>query len=67
MRLQAAQMFAQGMNAGQIAGLLRVSAKSVYQWRRPGGQAGRDTTRRLVSRNPWRDVGYAGVRGRDQG
>ena len=36
MRLQAAQMFAQGMNAGQIAGLLQVSAKSVYQWRRAG-------------------------------
>jgi hypothetical protein len=33
-RLQAAQMFAQDMAAGQIAGLLRVSTKSVYQWRR---------------------------------
>ena len=41
-RLQAAQMFAQDMAAGQIAGLLRVSTKSVYQWRRAwraGGEA----------------------------
>jgi transposase len=41
-RLQAAQMFAQDMDAGQIAGLLRVSTKSVYQWRRSwraGGEA----------------------------
>jgi hypothetical protein len=30
-RLQAAQLFAQDMNAGQIAGLLRMSTKSVYQ------------------------------------
>ena len=33
-RLQAAQLFAQDIGAGQIAGLLRVSTKSVYQWRR---------------------------------
>jgi transposase len=33
-RLQAAQMFAQEMGARQVAGLLRVSTKSVYQWRR---------------------------------
>jgi transposase len=33
-RLQAAQMFAQDMDPVQIAGLLRVSAKSVYTWRR---------------------------------
>lgn len=35
-------MFAQKMAAGQIAGLLRVSTKSVYQWRRAwrvGGEA----------------------------
>ena len=32
MRLQAAQLFAQDVDAGQIAGLLRVSTKSVYQW-----------------------------------
>ena len=48
-RLQAAQMFAQDMGAGQIAGLLRVSTKSVYQWRRAwraGGDAG------LASKGP---------------
>jgi hypothetical protein len=33
-RLQAAQMFAQDADAGQIARSLRVSTKSVYQWRR---------------------------------
>ena len=33
-RLQAAQMFEQGMDPVLIAGLLRVSAKSVYAWRR---------------------------------
>ena len=41
-RLQAAQMFDQDMDAGQIAGFLRVSTKSVYQWRRAwhgGGEA----------------------------
>ena len=30
-RRQAAQLFAQDMDAGQVAGLLRVSTKSVYQ------------------------------------
>ena len=41
-RLQAAQMFDQDMDPGQIAGFLRVSTKSVYQWRRAwhgGGEA----------------------------
>jgi putative transposase len=41
-RLQAAQMFAQDIDAGQIAGLLRASTKSVYRWRRAwraGGEA----------------------------
>ena len=41
-RLQAAQMFEQGMDPVLIAGLLRVSTKSVYAWRRAwraGGQA----------------------------
>ena len=41
-RLQAAQMFGQGMDPAQIAGLLRVSTKSVYAWRRAwraGGEA----------------------------
>ena len=42
-RLQAAQMLDQGMDPVQVAGLLRVSVKSVYQWRRAwrcgGGEA----------------------------
>ena len=41
-RMQAAEMFAQDTGARQIAGLLRVSTKSVYQWRRAwraGGEA----------------------------
>ncbi len=41
-RLQAAQMFEQDMDPVLIAGLLRVSAKSVYAWRRAwraGGEA----------------------------
>ena len=41
-RLQAAQMFEQGIKAAQVARLLRVSAKSAYQWRRrwrSGGEA----------------------------
>jgi len=41
-RLQAAVMFAQDADAGQIARSLRVSTKSVYQWRRAwraGGKA----------------------------
>jgi len=41
-RLEAAQMFAQDADAGQIARSLRVSTKSVYQWRRAwrsGGEA----------------------------
>jgi transposase len=41
-RLQAAGMFEQGMEPVQVAGLLRVSAKSAYQWRRAwtaGGSA----------------------------
>ena len=33
-RLQAAQMYEQGMDPVQVAGLLRVSTKSAYQWRR---------------------------------
>ncbi len=48
-RLQAAQMFAQGTNPAQIAGLLQVSTKSVYAWRRAwraGGEAA------LVSKGP---------------
>ena len=41
-RLQAAQMLEQDIDPVQIAGLLRVSTKSVYQWRRAwraGGEA----------------------------
>jgi transposase len=41
-RLEAAQMFAQDTDARQIARSLRVSTKSVYQWRRAwraGGEA----------------------------
>ena len=41
-RLQAAEMFAQDTDARQVARSLRVSTKSVYQWRRAwraGGEA----------------------------
>jgi transposase len=41
-RLQAVQMLEQDIDPVQVAGLLRVSAKSVYQWRREyreGGEA----------------------------
>ena len=41
-RLQAAQMFEQGIKPAQVARLLRVSTKSAYQWRRgwrTGGEA----------------------------
>jgi transposase len=48
-RLQAAQMFAQDMDAAQIAMSLRVSTKSVYQWRR-AWRAGGDAA--LASRGP---------------
>jgi transposase len=51
-RLQAAQMFEQGAGPVQVAGQLRVSAKSAYQWRRrwlAGGQAA------LASRGPGGD------------
>ncbi len=34
MRLQAAQMYEQGVSAVQVAHRLRVSTKSAYQWRR---------------------------------
>jgi hypothetical protein len=33
-RLQAAQVLERDMGAAEIAGSLRVSTKSVYQWRR---------------------------------
>jgi transposase len=41
-RLQAAEMFADDVDARQVASSLRVSTKSVYQWRRAwqaGGEA----------------------------
>ena len=49
LRLQAAQMLEQGIKPVQVARLLRVSAKSAYQWRRrwrAGGEAA------LASRGP---------------
>ena len=49
LRLQAAQMFEQGMKPVQVARCLRVSTKSAYQWRRrwrAGGAAA------LASRGP---------------
>ena len=54
MRLPAAQMFAQDMDAGQIAGLLRVSTEPVYSWRRDwraGGEAA------LASKGPGGNAG----------
>ncbi len=49
LRLQAAQMFEQGIEPVQVARCLQVSAKSAYQWRRrwrAGGPAG------LASKGP---------------
>ena len=49
LRLQAAQMFEQGIKPVRVARLLRVSTKSAYQWRRrwrAGGPAG------LASKGP---------------
>jgi transposase len=48
-RLQAAQMFGQGMGAVRVAGLLRVSTKSAYQWRR-AWESGGDAA--LASKGP---------------
>jgi transposase len=48
-RLQAAKMFAEDADARRIAGLLRVSTKSVYQWRR-AWRAGGDAA--LASKGP---------------
>jgi transposase len=48
-RLQAAGMFAQDADPVQIARSLRVSAKSVYQWRRAWRAGG---TEALASRGP---------------
>ena len=40
LRLQAAQMFEQGIKPAQVARLLRVSTKSAYQWRRSWRKGG---------------------------
>lgn len=48
-RLLAARMFARDMDPVMIAGSLRVSTKSVYQWRR-AWRAGGDAA--LASRGP---------------
>jgi transposase len=49
LRLQAAQMFKQGIAPAQVAGLLRVSTKSAYQWRRRWRAAGEAA---LASKGP---------------
>ena len=49
MRLQAAEMFAQDADPVQIARLLRVSTKSVYQWRRAWRAGGQEA---LTSKGP---------------
>jgi transposase len=48
-RLQAARMFEQGMSPVQVAGVLRVSAKSAYSWRRSWRAGGEPA---LASRGP---------------
>jgi transposase len=48
-RLQAARMFEQGVAAAQVARELRVSTKSVYQWRRAWAAGGQTA---LTSRGP---------------
>jgi putative transposase len=48
-RRQAAQMFAEGRSAVEVAGLLEVSTKSAYQWRRAWVAGG---VRALASRGP---------------
>jgi putative transposase len=48
-RLQAAQLFAQDADPAQIARALRVSTKSVYQWRRAWRAGGEEA---LASKGP---------------
>jgi len=48
-RRQAAGMYEQGIGAVQVAGLLRVSTKSAYQWRRAWEAGG---TAALASKGP---------------
>ena len=78
-RLQAAQMFEQDMDPVQVAGCLRVSTKSSYQWRRrwraggaaalasrgPGGAACRLSERQLARLRAALDLGPA-VHGWDE-
>jgi transposase len=73
LRLQAAQMFEQDIDPVQVARQLRVSTKSVYQWRRrwraggqaalaskgPGGAAGRLDERQLGRLRAALDLGPA--------
>jgi len=47
--MQAAELFARGVSAEEIAARLRVSTKSVYQWRRRWASGGE---RALVSAGP---------------
>jgi transposase len=56
LRLQAAQMFEQGIRPVRVARLLRVSAKSSYQWRRrwrAGGPAALASKGRAGRRAVW--------------
>ena len=57
-RLQAARLFEQDVDARRIAKILRVSTKSVYQWRRAWG---RPATR------PWGAAGDAALASRGPG
>jgi len=71
-RLQAAQMFEQGIKPAQVARLLRVSTKSAYQWRRSwrsGGDAalaskGRAGTRASWTKDSWPGYGPRWTLGR---
>jgi putative transposase len=79
LRLQAAQMFVQGIKPVQVAWCLRVSTKSAYQWRRrwraggaaalastgPGGAACRLSERQLARLRAALDLGPA-VHGWDE-
>jgi len=80
LRLQAAQMFQQGMTPVQVARSLRVSTKSAYQWRRrwraggeaalasrgPGGAACRLSGRQLARLRAALDAGPAAYGWQDQ-
>jgi transposase len=80
LRLQATQMFQQGMTPAQVARSLRVSTKSAYQWRRrwraggdaalasrgPGGAACRLSGRQLARLRAALDAGPAAYGWQDQ-